>query len=116
MANYTASCIDLQDPDTFKRLVLDSSAMVRPTVADECRLAQVELYIREYIHEIHKKESHQIKAYCNQIEILTKCNNMNNVNSTTVHKYTRVTALEQTAAKGTRSTQLKQSDQLSLPQ
>ena len=62
MANYTASCIDLQDPDTFTRLVLDSSAMVRPTV---------ELYTREYIHEIHKRESHQIKAYCNQIEILT---------------------------------------------
>ena len=85
MANYTTSCIDLQDPDTFTRLVLDSSAMVRPTVADECRLTQVDLYTREYIHEIHKKESHQIKAYCNQIEILTKCINMNNVNSTTVY-------------------------------
>ena len=41
---------------------------------------------------------------------------MNNFNSTTVHKYTRVTALEWAAAKGTRSTQLKQSNQLSLPQ
>ena len=56
MANYTASCIDQQDPDTFTRLVLDPSAMVKPTVADECGLTQVELYTREYIHEIHKKE------------------------------------------------------------
>ena len=45
------------DPDTLTRLVLDPSAMVKPTVADECGLTQVELYTREYIHEIHKKES-----------------------------------------------------------
>ena len=38
MANYTASCIDQQDPDTFTRLVLDPSAMVKPTVADEVDL------------------------------------------------------------------------------
>ena len=64
--------------------------MVKPTVADECGLTQVEIYTREYIHEIHKKESRQIKTYFNhgcilhpcfnQIEILTKCNKMNNVN------------------------------------
>ena len=61
MANYTASCIDQQDPDTFTRLVLDPSAMVKPTVADECGLAQVELYTREYIHEIHKKRVAKLK-------------------------------------------------------
>ena len=57
MANYTASFIDQQDPDTFTRLVLEPSEMVKPTVADECGLTQVELCTREYIHEIHKKES-----------------------------------------------------------
>ena len=87
MTNYTALCIDQQDPDTFTRLELDPSAMVKPSVADECGLTQVELYTREYIHEIHKK-SRQIKTYLNQLEILTKCNNMNNVNNTAVHKYT----------------------------
>ena len=56
MANYTASFIDQQDPDTFTRLLLYPSAMVKPTVANECGLTQVELYTREYIHEIHKKE------------------------------------------------------------
>ena len=61
--------------------------MVKPTVADECGLTQVELYTREYIHEIHKK-SRQIKTYFNQLEILTMCNNMNDVNSTAEHKYT----------------------------
>ena len=35
-----------------------------------------------------QKKSRQIKTYFNQLEILTKCNNMNNVNSTAVHKYT----------------------------
>ena len=49
LANYTASCTDLQNLDTFTRLVLDPSAMVKPTVADECGLTQVELYTREYI-------------------------------------------------------------------
>ena len=34
MANYTAPCIDLQDPATFTRLVLDPSAMIKLTVAD----------------------------------------------------------------------------------
>ena len=53
--SYTALCIDQQDPDTFTRLVLDPSAMVKPSVADEFGLTQVELYTREYIHEIHKK-------------------------------------------------------------
>ena len=48
IANYTALCIDQQDPDTFTRLVLDPSAiMVKPSVADECGLTQVELYTRE---------------------------------------------------------------------
>ena len=70
MANYTASFIDQQDPDTFTRLVSDPSAMVKPTVADECGLTQVELYIREYIHEIHKK-SRQIKTHFYQLGILT---------------------------------------------
>ena len=56
--------------------------MVEPSVADEYGLTQVELYTREYIHEIHRK-SRQIKSYFNQIEILTKCNT-NNVNSTAV--------------------------------
>ena len=88
MANYTASFIDQQDPDTFTRLVLDPSAMVKPTVADECGLTQVELYTREYIHEIHKKKSRQIKTHFNQLGILTMWNNVNNVNSTAVHKYT----------------------------
>ena len=88
MANYTASCIDQQDPDTFTRLKLDPSAMVKPSVADECGLTQVELYTREYIHETHTKKSRLIKTYFNQLEILTKCSNMNNVNSTAVHKYT----------------------------
>ena len=36
--------------------------MVKPTVADECGRAQVELYTREYIHGIHKKEYRQIKV------------------------------------------------------
>ena len=71
MANYTASFIDQQDPDTFTRLVLDPSAMVKPTVADECGLTQVELYTREYIHQIHKKKSRQIKTHFNQLGILT---------------------------------------------
>ena len=58
MANYTASCIDQQDQDTFTILVLDPSATVKHSVADECGLTQVELYTKEYIHEIHKlKES-----------------------------------------------------------
>ena len=35
-----------------------------------------------------QKKSRQIKTYFNQLEILTMCNNMNNVNSTAVHKYT----------------------------
>ena len=34
------------------------------------------------------KKSRQIKTYFNQLEILTMCNNMNNVNSTAVYKYT----------------------------
>ena len=88
MANYTAPCIDQQDPDTFTRLVLDPSAMVKPSVADECGLTQVELYTREYIHETHTKKSRLIKTYFNKLESLTKCSNMNNVISTAVHKYT----------------------------
>ena len=46
--------------NTFTRLALDPSAMVKPTVADECGHTQVELYTREYTHEIHKKESPNI--------------------------------------------------------
>ena len=88
MANYTTSCIDQHDPDSYTRLVLDPSAIVKPSVADECGLTQVELYTREYIHETHKKKSRLIKTYFNQLEILTKCSKMNNVNSTAVHKYT----------------------------
>ena len=61
MINFTASCNDQQDPHTFTRLVLDPSAVVKPTVADECGLTQVELYTREYIHEIHKKRVAKLK-------------------------------------------------------
>ena len=63
MANYTASCKNLQIPATFTRLVLDPSAMVvKPTVADdECGPTQVELYNREYIYEIYKKRVAKLK-------------------------------------------------------
>ena len=84
---YTASCIDQQAPGTFTRLVSYPSAMVKPSVADACGLTQVEMYTREYIHEIHKKRVAKLKHF-NQIEILTECNNITNVNSTAVNKYT----------------------------
>ena len=61
MANYTALCIDQQDPGNFTRLVLDHSAMVKPTVADECELTQEELYTTEYIHENHKMRVTKLK-------------------------------------------------------
>ena len=61
MANYTAACIDEQDPDTFTRLVFDPPAMVNPTVADECELTQMELYTTEYLYEIHKKSVTKLK-------------------------------------------------------
>ena len=59
---YTASCIDLQDLDTFTRLVFDPSAVELNLqhLADEFGLTQVELYTRARVHvhctyTIHKK-------------------------------------------------------------
>ena len=58
--NNTSIHIDLQDPGTFTRVVLDSSAVV-DEATDQSVLSQVELYAREYIHEIHKKKVAKLK-------------------------------------------------------
>ena len=55
MANYTASCIDQQD--TFTRLVLDPSAVVKSTVTDDCGTVHKEVHTRD-----SQKESRLIKT------------------------------------------------------
>ena len=50
LVNYTATCLDihLQDLDIFTILVLDPSAVVKLTVADECGLISF-LYLDLYV-------------------------------------------------------------------
>ena len=58
--NNTSIHIDLKDPDTVTRLVMDASAVV-DEVRDQSVFLQVELYARGHIHEIHKKRVAKLK-------------------------------------------------------
>ena len=51
--------------------VSDPLVVVKASLADNCRLAQVELYIKECIHKINRKRDAKLKHF-NQFEILTK--------------------------------------------
>ena len=51
----------LHDPDTFTRLVLDSSAVFNHDATNQSVISQVELYAREYLHKIHKKRVARLK-------------------------------------------------------
>ena len=52
---------DLQDPDTFSRLVLDSSAVFNHDVIDQSVISQTELNAREFVYKIHQVKTNFAK-------------------------------------------------------